>query len=137
MRYRTPHGRQRTYTIGKNGSPWTPETARTEALRLLGEIVTGIDPSAEKLARRDSMTIAKLCDRYLEDAEAGRLLTRSRVAKAASTLATDRGRIDTHIKPLIGCHAVAALTRYDVEQLMHAIADGRTQKRAQAEVFAT
>jgi hypothetical protein len=30
--------RQRWLTIGRHGAPWTPETARKEALRLLGEV---------------------------------------------------------------------------------------------------
>ena len=29
--YRTREGRQRTYTIGKHGSPWSPNTARQAA----------------------------------------------------------------------------------------------------------
>lgn len=32
--YRTLEGRQRWQTIGRHGSPWTPETARAEAQRL-------------------------------------------------------------------------------------------------------
>jgi hypothetical protein len=35
--YRTAEGRQRLMTIGRHGSPWTPDTAREEALRLLGD----------------------------------------------------------------------------------------------------
>jgi hypothetical protein len=31
-------GRLRRYTIGTHGSPWTPDAARSEALRLLGLI---------------------------------------------------------------------------------------------------
>ena len=34
-------GRQRWLTIGKHGSPWTPDTARTEAERLLGMVAGG------------------------------------------------------------------------------------------------
>ena len=44
--YRTQEGRQRWHTIGRHGAPWTPETAREEAKRLLGKVVDGIDPSA-------------------------------------------------------------------------------------------
>ena len=33
--YRTREGRQRWFTIGKHGAPWTPEAARQEAKRLL------------------------------------------------------------------------------------------------------
>jgi hypothetical protein len=63
---------------------------------------------------------------YLADAEAGRLITRRRAAKKASTLATDRGRIHRHIKPLLGRHAVASLTREDIEAFMHDVAAGKT-----------
>ena len=48
------------------------------------------------------MTVAELCDMYIADAEAGRLLTRKGAAKKASTLTIDRGRIERHIKPLLG-----------------------------------
>ena len=34
--------RQRWITIGRHGSPWTPETARREALRLLGLRAAGL-----------------------------------------------------------------------------------------------
>ena len=75
LRYRTRHGRQRTYTIGRHGSPWTPDTARAEALRLLSRIVGGEDPSADRQARRGATTVADLCDAYLDDAASGRLLS--------------------------------------------------------------
>lgn len=71
LRYRTQHGRQRTYTIGRHGSPWTPDTARTEALLLLSKIVQGGDSSAEKQARRGAITVADLCDTYLADGASG------------------------------------------------------------------
>ena len=129
LRYRTQHGRQRTYTIGRHGSPWSPDTARAEALRLLSQVVGGDDPSADRQARRGATTVADLCDAYLDDAASGRLLTRRRVPKASATLATDRSRVAAHIKPLIGHLAVAAVTRDDVERAMHAISEGKTRKR--------
>src|SRR4051812_48790980 len=73
--YRTKDGRQRTYTIGKHSSPWTPDMARQEARRILGEVAKGADPAAEKIARRKASTVADLCQQYLADVEAGRLLT--------------------------------------------------------------
>ena len=42
-------------------------------------------------------------------------MTRRRSSKKASTLATDFGRIERHIKPLLGRRTVSALTREDVE----------------------
>jgi integrase len=127
--YRTAEGRQRWHTIGRHGAPWTPETARQEARRILGEVARGADPAGEKRAARKATTLAELCDLYLADAETGRLLTRRRTAKKPSTLATDKGRIIRHIKPLLGRMAVAAVTREDVEGFMHAIAEGETAGR--------
>jgi integrase len=127
--FRTAEGRQRWHTIGRHGAPWTPETARWEARRILGEVVTGADPAAEKRAARKATNVVELCDAYLADGEAGRLLTRRRTAKKPSTLATDRGRIERHIKPLLGRMAVAAVERDDIERFMHAVAEGETAAR--------
>ena len=124
--YRTAEGRQRWYTIGRHGAPWTPESARDKARELLGAIVAGADPLAEKQTVRKAANVAELCDLYLADAEAGRLLTRRKVAKKPSTLATDRGRIERHIKPQLGRMPVAAVDRADIERFMHAVAEGET-----------
>ena len=126
--YRTAEGRQRWHTLGRHGAPWTPDSARDEARRVLGLVVGGADPAADKKARRTAITIAELCDLYLEDAEAGRVLTRRRAAKKASTLATDKGRINGHIRPLLGAVSVRAVTREDVETFMHSVAAGKTSK---------
>jgi integrase len=88
-----------------------------------------VDPAADKRAKRKAATIAELCDLYIADAEAARLLTRHKAAKKASTVATDKGRVERHIKPLLGPTKVAAVTREDVEGFMHAVAEGRTAAR--------
>src|SRR5471032_1438041 len=41
LKFRTAEGRQRWHTIGRHGAPWTPETARGEAKRLLGSVADG------------------------------------------------------------------------------------------------
>ncbi len=128
--YRTAEGRQRWHTIGRHGSPWTPDEARREAKRLLGSVAGGLDPAALKRAKRAANSVAELCDLYLTDAEAGRILTRRRDAKKRSTLLTDRGRIERHIKPLLGTMSVPSVTRNDVESFMHDVADGRTATRS-------
>jgi integrase len=130
--YRTEGGRQRWHTIGRHGAPWTPDLARAEAKRLLGAVVKGDDPAGEKQATRKATTVAELCDAYLADAESGRLLTRRRVAKKASTLATDRGRVERHIKPLLGALKVAAVTRDDIDAFLHDVAAGKTAMRAKS-----
>jgi integrase len=49
LRYRL-NGSQRMLSIGRHGSPWTVEQARKEAQRLLGSVVTGVDPFAKQSA---------------------------------------------------------------------------------------
>jgi integrase len=131
--YRTAEGRQRWQTIGRHGSPWTPEAARDAAKRILGHVVDGADPAAEKHAKRKGASVAELCDLYLTDTVAGRLLTRLKTAKKSSTIATDRGRIERHIKPLLGRMKVAAVTREDIDGFMHAVAEGRTAARVKTD----
>ncbi len=86
-------GRTRRVTIGRHGSPWTPDSARNEAKRLLGEVGAGRDPAEERTKARSDLTIAELCEIYLAE---------GCTTKKPSTLATDRGRIERHIKPLLG-----------------------------------
>jgi Arm DNA-binding domain/Phage integrase, N-terminal SAM-like domain len=127
LMYRTADGRLRRHTIGRHGSPWTPDTARNEARRLLGEVAGGEDPAGEKTTKRRAATVAELCDRYLGDAEAGRLLTPRGVSKKPSTLVTDRGRIERHIKPLLGAMKVTVVTRDDIDRFLHDVAAGKTR----------
>ena len=129
--FRTSDGRQRLFTIGQHGAPWTPDTAREKALAVLADVrMRGADPAAEKRGRREAATVADLCALYWADAEAGRLITRRRTPKKASTLLSDKGRVEKHIVPLLGRMKVAAVTREDVEAFMHAVAEGKTAGRA-------
>jgi integrase len=125
LKYRTAEGRQRWQTIGRHGSPWTPDLARAEARRILGEVTKGSDPARQKQDARKAATVADFCDDYLAAVEGGRLLTRSKLKKP-STIATDRGRVARHIKPLLGSLKVAAVTRADIERFRDAVADGKT-----------
>ena len=99
VKYRAKDGgQQRWYKIGRHGAPWTAEAARDEAVRVLGAVANGDDPAAVREAARNAKTVSELCDLYLADADAGRLLTRRKRGKKASTIANDRGRIERHIK---------------------------------------
>jgi integrase len=130
VKYRTEEGRQRWHTIGRHGAPWTPDTARDEAQRLLSEVVQGKDPAGQKQAQRRAATVAELCDEYLMAAAQGRLLTRRGGNKKESTLATDRSRIEAHIKPLLGDRKLPEVTRQDVDKFMHDVAGGSTKRRS-------
>jgi integrase len=90
--YRTAENRQRFHTIGRHGSPWTPETARKEAKRILGAVASGQDPAEAKRIKRHAESLSDLCDRYFEDAKAGRILSRRKQPKKLSTLLTDQSR---------------------------------------------
>jgi integrase len=61
VRYRL-NGAQIVKSIGRNGSPWTCDTARTEAKRLLGIVASGVDPFAQSLL---SETFGADVERYL------------------------------------------------------------------------
>lgn len=121
------HGRQRWHTIGKHGSPWTPETARNEALRLLAQARNGIDPiAADEADKAARTTISELCDLYLAAAHAGKILTKFDEPKKASTLVTDASRIKRHIKPLLGKKRVTDITSEHIEDVLHDVAAGKT-----------
>jgi integrase len=131
--YRTADGRQRRYTIGRHGAPWTPDTARLKAREILGEVAAGADPADTKRAKRDAATVNELLDQYWSDATAGRVLVRGGKPKKASTLASDKGRIDGHMRPLLGRLKVAAVTRSDVKKFMDAVAAGETKRQAKTD----
>jgi integrase len=127
--YRTAENRQRLHTIGRHGSPWTPDGARKESRRILGSVANGADPAEAKKARRHAETVSELCDLYFTDAKAGRVLTRRKKPKKASTLITDESRAERHIKPLLGGRAVSSISRSDIEAFMHSVAEGKTATR--------
>ena len=110
-------GEQVWLTIGPFGSTWTVEKARTRAEVLLGNIAGGKDPREERDERKIDMNVTGLCDLYFAEGCA---------TKKVSTLVTDKGRIERHIKPLIGRKKVRAVSRGDVERLMQDIAIGKT-----------
>lgn len=107
----------RRYTIGAHGNPWTPDKARDEALRLLGLVKDGKDPATAKKSDKEAITVSQLCDEYLKDGVNG---------KSESTLATDKGRIERHIKPLLGRKRVKDLTVNDIKKFMRDVATGKT-----------
>jgi integrase len=126
LHYRSGAGRVaplRKLTIGKHGSPWTPETARTEAKRLLAVVALGKDPAG---AKRESLTVGQLCERYLDAARAGLVVTRFKRPKRPTTVAIDEGRVSRHIRPLIGKILARDLRRADVQRMVDAIAQGKT-----------
>lgn len=120
-------GRTRRMAIALHGE-LTPDEARREAKGLLGEVAKGGDPAEIRALERRAITVADLCKRYLEAADAGLILGKRGRSKKASTLATDRGRIERHIKPLLGQRRVIDLMPADIVRFMRDVAAGKTAK---------
>jgi integrase len=108
-------GRQRWITIGRHGSPWTPDTARREALKLLGLKAAGKDPASERDQQKRAVTIAELGDRFLQEYVPQR-------CKARTAEEYERA-VEHHISPILGHHRIADLTRADVAQFHHQLRD--------------
>jgi integrase len=119
-------GQQRWFTIGRHGSPWTPENARREALRILSGVADGQNLVAIRDRDKAAMKMAELCDLYFREAEDGKILTKFGEPKKPSTISTDRGRIERHIKPLLGKNRVNDVTTRDVKRFMHDVAIGKS-----------
>lgn len=127
--YRSAEGTRRRMTIGRHGAI-TTDQARKLAIETMGGVVLKkADPLLERKTRRAALTVADLCDQYLAAAEKGHILGRSSRPKKATTLATDRGRIERHIKPLLGSKLVIDLTRADITKFVRDVAGGKTAFR--------
>lgn len=122
--YRAGGGRTgvaKLYSLGKYGPHFLPEAARAEAKKVLAEVAKGGDPQVERADKRAEMTIAELCDLYI---------AKGCATKKATTLYTDKSRIERHIKPLLGKKRLSALKRADVQKFLSDVAAGKTATKA-------
>jgi len=131
IQYRNVEGRTRRLALGQYMT-LTPESARELAREKLARVAKGEDPSAERQAVRAGLSVSEVCDWYLEEAAAGRILGRSRRPIKASTLKMDRSRIEIHIKPLFGARLVSGLTLRDIEGMQADIASGKSARGRKA-----
>ena len=93
--------RTQRYTIGKHGSPWTPDKAREEAQRLLGRVANEVDPTKERKAklaahRADAAapTLAEFAGRYIDEY--------AKSYKKPRTVEEDERNLRLHINPALG-----------------------------------
>lgn len=130
--YLTQDGNRRRMTIGRHGA-LTTEQARKLAIETMGGIVLQKDdPLLERKTRRTTLTMAELCDSYLIAANKGLIIGRSGKPKKASTLDTDAGRIERHIKPLLGKKLVVDLKRSDIAKFIRDVTVGKTALQAKS-----
>jgi integrase len=104
-------GRQRWLTIGRHGSPWTPDSARREARRLLGLKAAGSDPATERDRHKRAATVAELADRFLREHVAQHCKPR--------TAEDYEHAVERYIKPALGHHRIGDVTRADVAAFHH------------------
>lgn len=119
VRYRVGGGRAgvlRQMVVGRHGA-LTADEARDAAKVLLGSAARGGDPQGDRAKVRADITVTELCDLYVAEGMG---------TKKASTIYTDKVRIERHIKPLLGRKRVNAVTLSDVERWMHDVAAGKT-----------
>src|SRR5918998_5228734 len=108
VKYRS-QGRQRWFTIGKHGSPWTPELARREAKRLLGLVAEGKDPADTKRKDRSAATVGLLADQFLAE--------HVEVKAKDRTLTEYKRLIERVVKPELGRIKVDEVRQSDIEKL--------------------
>ncbi len=111
-KYRTPAGRQRWHKLGPFGV-LTVEQARTEARDVLERVRRGVDPSAERAAKRRAPCVKDLAQRFLDEHAVPH--------KKASSVVSDRDLLRLYILPRLGASAVADVTRDDLAALHRAI----------------
>lgn len=108
-------GRTRKMTVGTFPT-LTVDQARKKATELLAKVQLGEDVAAKPVAE-ENPTIVELCDEYL---------AKGCGHKKASTMVSDRGCIERHIKPLLGNRRVKDLKRRHIEDFFSAVAAGET-----------
>ncbi|MFK3665083.1 tyrosine-type recombinase/integrase [Ochrobactrum teleogrylli] len=130
--YYNQDGQRKRMSIGSFGK-LTVEEARKMARITLGDTLRGDDPLLERQTRRGSLTMSELCDNYIKAARQGLIIGRSGKAKKSSTLETDAGRIERHIKPLLGKKLVIDMKRSDVAKFIRDVTAGKTAYQGKSE----
>jgi integrase len=123
--YYNSDGQRKRMSIGPYGK-LTLDEGRRLARITLGSVLSGEDPALERKTRRSSITMSELCDDYIAAVEKGLVLGKAGRPKKPSTLATDKGRIERHIKPLLGRKLVIDVKQADISKFIRDVTTGKT-----------
>lgn len=102
-------------TIGKHGSPWTPDKAREQAEALLGQVANKLDPAKQKKAAvaahqadAEAPTFAEFAARYIEE--------HARPYKKPRTVEEDERNLRLHILPALGRLKIRDIASADISK---------------------
>ncbi len=106
---------KRRYTIGRHGSPWTPDAARKKAIEILAEVIKGGDPVVERREARHSNedTVGHFVEVFIE---------RYAKKQQRSWRETER-TLKREFIPRLGRKSLGDVSRRDVAYLIDQIAD--------------
>jgi integrase len=99
-------GLARRVTIGRHGAPWTPDTAREEARRLIGLVSSGKDPAAARAQAKGIPLLEEFSERYLREHAVPH--------KKPASVAEDRANLRRAILPALGKLRLDTITRADI-----------------------
>lgn len=136
LQYRAGKGRAapvRKWTIGSYGSPWTAETARTEARRILGEVAGGGDPARQRSEVRQAKREAKDAERRGEAVPGSvAAVVKDWLAKDQATnrdVANVRRIMELDVVPVIGAMQIVTVRKRDIIGVIDRVAErGATVK---------
>ena len=118
FQYRNAEGKSRRLTIGNHSDSLSADQARKIAKDKANEVHNGGDPMGYKRSRLEAITVNQLLDLYLASPTFAK--------KAESTKYVDRGRIERHVRPLLGTQHADLLTSDAVRRAQNAIMEGKT-----------
>lgn len=114
------NGKSNRVSIGSTGH-LTPDQARKLAREIAYQVSRGEDPARDKRDQRQELKMSRLLDLYMDSAAFRQ--------NAQSTQSIDRGRIERHLKPLLGSKLANKLTPEDARLAMEKIKNGATATR--------
>ncbi|WP_176500244.1 tyrosine-type recombinase/integrase [Sphingomonas sp. HMP9] len=128
-RMKAKGAKTQTYTIGKYGSPWSPDAAREEARSLLEQVHRGIDPIAQRRTVEAAAEQAALEEVHYEfNAFADRYIEEHVKANDLRSLSDIQGTFDRDIRPFFQGKSVRQITKQDCKDLRSQI--GQRSKSA-------
>src|SRR5262245_18252483 len=101
-------GRQRWFTVGKFGNPWTVETAKERVKVIQGDIAKGVDAAGLRDEQLKNPTLAEAAEVFLEMIGTKR---------SAATQTQYRDFLERLVYPKLGKVKVAEIKQSDIDRL--------------------